>query len=47
MYKQQRPMVENILLNEKKAKVIIDSKIKGNTLEAASAKLWYYYSTCR
>ncbi len=28
-----RPMVESIVRNEKKAKIIIDTKIKGNTLE--------------
>ncbi len=29
-----RPMVESIIRNEKKAKVIIDTKMKGNTLES-------------
>jgi peptidyl-prolyl cis-trans isomerase D len=33
---EARPMVEGIIRNEKKAKVIIDSKFKGNTLEALS-----------
>jgi peptidyl-prolyl cis-trans isomerase D len=32
-----RPMVEQILLNERKAKIIIDTKIKGTTLEAIAA----------
>ncbi|NCI47895.1 peptidylprolyl isomerase [Sediminibacterium soli] len=31
---EARPMVEPILRNEKKAKIIIESKFKGNTLEA-------------
>jgi peptidyl-prolyl cis-trans isomerase D len=31
-----RPLAESILRNEKKAKVIIDTKIKGNTLESAA-----------
>lgn len=31
-----RPMVENLVRNEKKAKQIIESKFKGNTLEAVS-----------
>jgi peptidyl-prolyl cis-trans isomerase D len=34
---EARPLVENIVRNEKKAKVIIDTKFKGNTLEAYSA----------
>ncbi|MBV9986915.1 MAG: peptidylprolyl isomerase, partial [Chitinophagaceae bacterium] len=34
---EARPMVENIIRNEKKAKIIIDTKFKGNTLESYSA----------
>jgi peptidyl-prolyl cis-trans isomerase D len=34
---EARPMVENIVRNEKKAKIIIDTKFKGNTLESYSA----------
>ena len=33
---EARPTVETILRNEKKAKIIIDTKFKGNTLEAYS-----------
>lgn len=32
-----RPLVENLVRNEKKAKQIIETKFKGNTLESASA----------
>lgn len=32
-----RPLVENLVRNEKKAKQIIETKFKGNTLEAVSA----------
>jgi len=31
-----RPLVENILLNEKKAQMIINTKVKGNTLESVA-----------
>ena len=34
--KAARPMVENFVRNDKKAKLIIDTKIKGNTLESAA-----------
>lgn len=34
---EARPVVEPILRNEKKAKIIIESKFKGNTLEAFAA----------
>ena len=34
---EARPMVETIVRNEKKAKLIIDTKFKGNTLEAYAA----------
>ena len=34
---EARPLVENFVRNEKKAKLIIETKYKGNTLEAYSA----------
>jgi peptidyl-prolyl cis-trans isomerase D len=34
---EARPMVENIIRNEKKAKTIIETRFKGNTLEALTA----------
>ncbi|MEI8073285.1 MAG: peptidylprolyl isomerase [Bacteroidota bacterium] len=36
---EARPLCENILRNEKKAKVLIDTKIKGSTLEAIAASV--------